>query len=122
MKNAPVQTANESAQDSADFIPTYPKLGTQSARLLAVLLHGGVVNPLFAWRTLGIYRLSDTVYQLRGMGWPVATDRLSVPNRFNEMCHVALYRLDGWAIEKAGQAGRDYASMQVEVIIPRRAA
>lgn len=80
---------------------TYPSIGTQPARLLAALLRGRRIDPLAGWRLLGIYRLSDTVLQLRKLGWPVVTDRLDVSNRFGEPCHVAQYSLPGEVVAAA---------------------
>lgn len=121
MKNAPDQTTIEGALDKRDFNPEYPAHGTQPARLLSALLQGRRINPLAAWKGLGIYRLSDTVYQLRGMGWPVVTDRLDVANRFNEPCRVAQYRLPADAIEATGERGRGFAEREMQSI-QRRAA
>ena len=65
----------------------------QESRLLDFLdTHKGI-NPLTAWQQLGIYRLSATVHTLRRRGFVIATDRISVDNRFNEKCNVAFYRL-----------------------------
>lgn len=99
-------------QTPEHFNPTYPAHSTQPARLLAALLGGSAVNPLGGWRSLGIYRLSDTVYQLRGMGWPVLTDRLHVSNRFKEPCYVAEYILPAHAINDAGQTGQGFAEQE----------
>ncbi len=93
-------------------VKTYPTHGTQPARLLAALLYGSAINPLGGWRSLGIYRLSDTVFQLRGMGWPVQTDRLNVSNRFKESCYVAQYMLPAHAINDADQTGQDFAGRE----------
>lgn len=115
-----INTANQSSVHSN---PSYPVRGTQPARLLALLMQRSKVNPLLAWRTLGIYRLSDTVYQLRGLGWPVATRRLDVANRFNEPCRVAEYCLDTEAIIAAGQMGEEFALRELESMASvRRAA
>ena len=114
-----VGTANQSVSHST---PSYPVRGTQQARLLAVLLQGEKVHPLRAWRALGIYRLSDTVFSLRGMGWPIVTGRLNVANRFNEPCHVAEYFLDAAAIAAAGHDGEEFAWREVESMASRRVA
>lgn len=110
----------EANNTQTDF--TYPQRGTQPARLLAMLLHRHRVNPLRGWKALGIYRLSDTVFQLRGMGWPVVTGRLDVANRFNEPCHVAEYFLDGMTIETAGHDGEEFAWRELELMASRRIA
>jgi len=88
--------------------PEYPRLNTQPARLLVALLQSRRIHPLAGWQALGIYRLSDTVLQLRKMGWPVITGRLDVNNRFGEPCHVALYSLPAECVESAGSKGAEY--------------
>lgn len=104
------------AKSFDNFNPSYPAHNTQAARLLASLLQGLDINPLKAWRSLGIYRLSDTVYQLRGLRWPVVTDRLDVANRFAEPCRVALYRLPTEAINKAGPAGAAFVATETAIM------
>lgn len=94
--------------DGVKVALAYPTRNTQPARLLVALLRGRRIHPLAGWQALGIYRLSDTVLQLRKMGWPVITGRLDVNNRFGEPCHVALYSLPAEAIESAGIDGAEY--------------
>lgn len=122
MKTAPVQTANESALDSAKFNPCYPANDTQAARLLAVSLLGQRINPLRGWVNLGIYRLSDTKFRLKEMGWPMEAGRLDVANKFGEACHVALYGLPGWAIEAAGERGQEFAQRELALMTTKRDA
>ena len=93
---------------TAHIDASFPSFGTQPARLLIALLRGRRIDPLAGWRSLGIYRLSDTVLQLRKLGWPVITDRLDVCNKFGEPCHVAQYSLPADAIEQAGDAGATF--------------
>ena len=114
-----LETANQSA---SNYNPAYPARGTQQARLLAVLLQGERVHPLRAWRALGIYRLSDTVFNLRALGWPVVTGRLDVTNRFDEQCHVAEYCLEPPAIAAAGHHGEEFAWREIESMASRRVA
>jgi hypothetical protein len=99
---------------------TYPQRGTQPARLLAMLLRSGRINPLEAWQELGIYRVSDTVFQLRGMDWPITTSRLDVANQFNESCRVAEYILDAEAIAQAGHDGDEFAWRELEAMASTR--
>jgi hypothetical protein len=108
MKTPPNETAFENALEQSGFIPEYPKLNTQPARLLAALLQRRHIHPLAGWQRLGIYRLSDTVLQLRKMGWPIITVRLDVDNQFGEACHVAMYSLPDETIEAAGSEGPEY--------------
>lgn len=69
---------------------------SQKQRLLDFLKKYGKINPLQAWRDLGIYRLSDTVLQLRKEGHDIETTKIEVKNKFDEDCKVAEYRIRGW--------------------------
>lgn len=110
-KIAPATKGNESAQITLNNTTplNLPDIGTQPARMLALLLKGRKVTPLEAWIRLGIYRISDTVYQLRQANWGVITDRKEVHNRFGEECRVALYSLPASEILRAGQRGQEFA-------------
>lgn len=110
----------EITQDN--FCPSFPSHDTQAARLLATVLLGQKINPLRGWVNLGIYRLSDTKFRLREMGWPMESGRLDVSNKFGEACHVALYGLPQWAIEMAGERGREFAERELAFMSERRAA
>lgn len=121
-KNAPATIGNESAQDKRDFNPEFPAHNTQAARLLAATLQGQKINPLMGWRRLGIYRLSDTKFRLKEMGWPMESGRLDVANIFGEECHVALYSLPACAILAAGEYGQEFAKRELELMATRRAA
>lgn len=70
-------------------------MGNQEARLLGYLKQHGTITPMEAWNTLGIYRLADSVYKLRGKGFVIHTDRIDVSNRFGEDCRVARYEYRG---------------------------
>lgn len=110
-ESAPITKGNESAPNSADYTRplNLPCYGTQPARMLAALLLGSRIDPLAGWRRLGIYRLSDTVFQLREAGWQVITERKDVSNRFGEACRVAVYYLPPEEILRAGGRGRAFA-------------
>jgi len=113
---------NEFSATATAAVKEYPAHGTQAARLLSALLRGRHVDPLAAWKALGIYRLSDTVFQLRGMGWPVITGRLDVANRFKESCHVAEYYLSPMQGIEAGQVGEDYVAEELRIMAEKAAA
>lgn len=98
------------------FHPSYPAHNTQAARLLAYALVGRKVDPLTGWRSLGIYRLSDTNHRLNKLGWPMESGRRDVSNKFGEPCHVALYGLPDWAIANAGKQGREFAQVEQEIM------
>lgn len=65
----------------------------QKERLLEWLETHESINPLQAWRFLGIYRLSAVIYDLRKEGCVIETERRPVKNRFGEICHVGFYKL-----------------------------
>lgn len=123
MTNAPATNyGNESALDKRDFKPEYPQHNTQPSRLLSALLLRARIDPLTAWREFGIYRTADVVFQLRGLGWAVKTDRKAVTNRFGEDCHVAEYALAENAIQQAGRRGQEFATREQALISEKRAA
>ena len=94
----------------------YPKSGTQAARLLSVLLTGLAIGPLNGWRNIGIYRLADTVLQLRKAGWAVQTDRVERDNRFGERCSFASYTLPDDVIGAAGEDGQTFARREAAMM------
>ncbi len=66
---------------------------TQNTRLLSHLKGGNTINPLEAWRRLGIYRLSARIYDLRDSGYEIDMKRKEVRNQFDEVINVAQYSL-----------------------------
>lgn len=103
-------------------IHAYPSHGTQTARFLAALLAGSQINPLLAWQDFGIYRVSDVVFRLRKLGWPVDTDDLTVQNRFNEGCVVALYSLAPDVTLQAGVKAQQFIADERETLRKMRRA
>lgn len=67
----------------------------QQERLTKYLEKHGKIDPLKAWTQLGIYRLADTVFNLRKKGYDIKTTNKKVKNKFKEVCHVAEYKLEG---------------------------
>lgn len=66
----------------------------QTERLGQYLKYYGKINPLDAWVTLGIYRLSAAIHQLRKAGWKINTIFIDVRNQFGEKVEVATYVLE----------------------------
>lgn len=66
----------------------------QKERLLNHLKQYGKINPLEAWVSLGIYRLSAVIYELRKMDIKIRTENIPVKNQFGETVHVATYILE----------------------------
>lgn len=67
----------------------------QTDRLLEYLQEHRRINPLEAWRKLGIYRLGARVFDLRAAGHTIHSERVSVANQYGEKCRVASYRYEG---------------------------
>ena len=66
---------------------------TQNERLLSHLQKGNKVTPLNAWLSLGIYRLSARVFDLRDLGNDIKTQRIEVENAHGEKINVAEYSM-----------------------------
>lgn len=66
----------------------------QMDRVLSHLKEKGTLQPLEAWRDLGIYRLSAVIYDLRQQGHKIGTKRVEVVNRFGEPALIAEYSLE----------------------------
>lgn len=116
------ESATKDVAENRDFIPTCPVHETQAARLLVAVLLGKKVTPVWGLIRLGIYRPSDTIFRPKEMGWPIEADRLDVPNKFGETCHVALYSLPNWAIDAAGEEGRVFAEHEFRLMDEQKAA
>ena len=67
----------------------------QQTRLKSYLEEFKEIDPLTAWKELGIYRLAAVVHELRGKGVNIETRRRSVFNKFGEGCVVANYEYYG---------------------------
>lgn len=66
---------------------------TQKQRLLGYLQTHESINPLTAWKVLGIYRLASRVSDLKRDGFSIEKRRKNVTNQFGENCRVADYYL-----------------------------
>jgi hypothetical protein len=69
-------------------------MASQCERLLDYLQSNDGIDPLTAWRDLGIYRLGARVFDLRKEGLPIARVMKAVTNRWGETAHVAYYKLE----------------------------
>ena len=67
---------------------------SQCERLLAYLQSGKTITPLDAWQTLGIYRLSARIFELR-KDHSIAGPMVKRKNRWNEEFKVCEYRMNG---------------------------
>jgi len=67
----------------------------QTERLRKHLESGSSINPLQAWKELGIYRLSARVFDLRQAGVDVSGEFVEVQNQYGEKCRVKQYSIEG---------------------------
>lgn len=65
---------------------------TQKERLKAWLEETSI-QPLEAWKYLGIYRFAAVVHLLREDGFNIKTEMINVKNQFNEDVKVSKYTL-----------------------------
>lgn len=65
----------------------------QCERVLKHLKNKGTIQPLEALTDLGIYRLSDTIYKLRNLGYDISTKQTTGFNKFKEKVRFATYEL-----------------------------
>ena len=69
-----------------------PKL-TQCERILRHLEDFGSITSLEAMSEYGIMRLASRINDLKGMGYPILSERASSKNRYNETTSYSVYRL-----------------------------
>ena len=67
---------------------------TQQERLLAMMKGGKKVSSMDAFVTLGITRISATVFELRRDGVKVLDEWKEGTNRFGEKCRYKVFYLD----------------------------
>ena len=102
-----------------------PRQGGQKYRVLSYLIEHKTLEPLVAWRELGIYRLAARVNELRADGWPIHSDFLDVTTQFGDTVQVGMYWLDeAWLKEnrknlKAVMRGRDAKITKVRCAIQK---
>ena len=65
----------------------------QEKRIEAYLNLHGSINPLEAWRSCGVYRLSDVIYKLRKRGMIITTLTTNACNQFGETVRFTEYRI-----------------------------
>ena len=75
---------------SNESAPT--KMTRQVKRVYEYLKTHGSIEPLAAWQSCGVYRLSAVIFILRNeFALDIETKRVKVFNQYNESCNVALY-------------------------------
>ena len=66
---------------------------TQCERVLRHLEDYGSITSLEAMSDYGIMRLASRISDLKGMGYPILSERATGKNRYNETTSYSVYRL-----------------------------
>ncbi len=79
--------------DPPPFCPAWPKRNTLADRALKLFLDGRVFDHPDFLEGAGSWRLAAVVFQLRALGWPIATIDLPSPSEEFPGRTIALYKL-----------------------------
>ena len=66
---------------------------TQCERIIRHLNDHGSITSLEAMSEYGIMRLASRINDLKGMGYPIISERMAGKNRYNETTSYSVYRL-----------------------------
>lgn len=92
-------------------------------RVLAILLSGRRFTHKDAWMELGHSRLSDSIWKLRRIGWPVQmTEELVPTSDGDRQATIGVYFLSADVIAASGERGQHYASECQRIAAERKAA
>jgi hypothetical protein len=70
-------------------------MNSQTKRLKEALEAGHIIDPLKAWKELGIYNFSARLSELRKDLPGLVGDWIEVTNQFGETTRVKAYRING---------------------------
>ena len=79
--------------DPPPFCPAWPKRNTLADRALKLFLDGRVFDHPDFLEGAGSWRLAAVIFQLRSLGWPIATIALPSPSEEFPGRTIALYKL-----------------------------
>lgn len=65
----------------------------QSRKVLQYMMTHGSINPAEAFFDLGVYRLSGRIHDLRSVGIPIHTERVTLTSERGVTKHYASYSL-----------------------------
>jgi hypothetical protein len=93
-----MSTIDEEALGSRNLSIEELRALTGWQRILYHLKRYGEITPMQAWQLYGVYRLGAAIWRLkRGkfckQRYPIVTEEVDVPNRFQEQVTTARYRL-----------------------------
>ena len=66
----------------------------QRQRVLNYMHHYGSITQYEAIEELGILRLASRISEIKKLGYPVQSKRVTVINKYGEKCRVAQYSLE----------------------------
>lgn len=66
---------------------------TQNERIIEYIKEHGGITQLEASEFLGVQRLPSRVFDLKTLGFPIASKYVKGKNRFGEPCHYKMYFL-----------------------------
>lgn len=67
--------------------------GKKTKKVLDHLKSGRTITQQEATILYGTSRLSSIIFNLRGEGFPIETEMISVKDRFGDKCEVAKYKM-----------------------------
>jgi len=92
--STPQQADLPGIERASEAPPTLPRPNTRPAEALALLLRYGHLDQREFLDDAGGWRLAAAVHVLRGLGWRIETERVSVTLANGEAAHIARYHLD----------------------------
>ena len=99
----------------------YPSARFLPGRVLAILLTGRRFTHLDAWRELGHSRLSDSIWKLRRLGWPVEMiEKTVATSDAGRPAAIGIYYLTTETIAEVGERGQQYAAECARIEAERR--
>jgi hypothetical protein len=102
---------------------TFPDMDFLPGRVLGILLTGRRYTSKDSWIELCHSRLSDSIWKLRRLGWPVnMSEELVVTGDAGRTASIGVYYLDAETIADAGERGQRYATECARIEAARRSA
>ncbi len=119
--NAHGQVGEVGTAGTSTHALSLPSPQTVKGRVLGALLLGERLTHLDCWRSFGSARLSHHIYVLRGLGWNILIDEVTVPTSdAGRPALIGYYSLPAEAIAEAGERGQQYAAKCARVAVERR--
>lgn len=108
---------------ASSFNHRYPDPNTVHGQTLGAFLRGEQLTTLEARPRLHTTTITQAVQKLRGAGWPVVTERITVPTADGDrQANIGRYSLLPETIIDAGETGQRYAAECAQIKAERRAA